>query len=261
MSGRSRRTRPRRADLSQHFLCAACAARLVQATSIQSADFVVEIGAGRGALTRQLLKRTRHLRAVELDRYLVAKLVEQFGDSADVVAGDFLKLPLPEHPYKVVGNVPFSKSTDIVERLVAGPLPPEDAWLVVQREFAWRLCGLPFTAETLWSLRLKPFWHVEIVDRLRRTDFDPPPSVESVLLWLSRRGRPLLSESETTLYGEIIGSAFRGGNGTVRQALRPWLSKVQLRRLAADLKFEPNAYASSLLFEQWLGILRFLARR
>jgi 23S rRNA (adenine-N6)-dimethyltransferase len=139
------------------------------------------------------------------------------------------------------------------------PTPPDDAWLVVQREAAHRFCGRPYVAESLWSLRLKPSWHVEIVDRLRRTDFDPPPSVESVLLWLNRRDRPLLRDTERRIYQRFIELAF-SGNRSIGQTTRPWLSKLEVQRLGRDLCFAPDAPPSMLAFEQWLGIVRFVHR-
>ena len=129
----------------------------------------------------------------------------------------------------------------------------------MQREAAHRFCGRPYVAESLWSLRLKPSWHVEIVDRLRRTDFDPPPSVESVLLWLNRRHRPLLRDTERRIYQRFIEFAF-GGNRSLGQTTRPWLSKLELQRLGRDLRFAPDAPPSLLAFEQWLGIARFVDR-
>ena len=261
MSGRLRQTRARRADLSQHFLREARAARLVKATSITHSDFVIEIGAGRGALTKPLLKRTRQLRAVEIDPYLAEKLRASLGDQTEVVAADFLRLQLPDCSYKVIGNIPFSVTTEIVRKLVDAPNPPEDAWLVVQREPAWRLCGRPYTPETLWSLRLKPQWHIEIIDRLQRNDFDPPPKVDSVLLWMSRRGRPLLSRKETRRHDEILSSVFGSRHRSIGPTFRPWLSKLQLRRLARDLKFDVDANISTLVFEQWLGIVRLASRQ
>lgn len=257
MSGRARPTRSRRADLSQHFLRAGRAARLIAATSIDVSDFVIEIGAGRGALTRPLARRTRRLLAVEVDPHLARKLRMDLGDAAEVHNGDFLKLALPRHTYKIVGNLPYAITTRVITRLVDASVPPDDAWLVVQREPAHRLCGLPYTNESLWSLRLKPHWHVEIIDRLARTDFDPPPSVDSVVLWMSKRDRPLLGNHEWRLYLRIIESAYRHG-GTLRQATRPWLSKLQLRRLARDLRFGIDDRPSSLTFEQWLGLFRFV---
>ncbi len=157
-----------------------------------------------------------------------------------------------------MGNIPFSVTTEIVRKLVDAPMPPEDAWLVMQREPAWRLCGNPYTPESRLSLRLKPKWHIEIIDRLQPSDFDPPPKVESVLLWMRRRDRELMSAQETMLYEEILSSVFSPRKPTVAAALRPWLSKLQLRRLARDLRFDAAAGTGTLLFEQWLGIVRFI---
>ena len=257
MSGRQRPTRTRRADLSQHFLRKARATRLIQATSISDSDFVIEIGAGRGALTEPLLRKAGRLLAIELDQYLAQKLSADFGGQVEILAADFLTIRLPEDLYKIVGNVPYSITTQIIRKLVEAPNPPTDGWLIVQRELAYRFCGRPYTSESLWSLRLKPYWHIEILDRLRRNDFDPPPSVDSVLLWLSHRGRPLLVGSESALYLEVIESAYRKGT-TLKHAIRPWLSKIQIRRLASDLNFDLDEKPSALQFEQWLGIVRFI---
>lgn len=257
MSVHRRRTQ-RCADLSQHFLRkGATAARLIRGTSITDTDLVVEIGPGHGALTIPLARRARRLIAVEIDATLASKLRSKLGDRVEIVDGDFLTTPLPLHRYKVVGNVPFARTTDIVRKLVEAPNPPEDTWLTVQREAGHRFTGSPYVNETLWSLRLKPWWHVEIVDRLRRSDFDPPPSVDSVFLWMSQRARPLLAESEGRVFMELIVGTYERGL-SIRQTTRRWLSNNQIRRLARDLCFEIDGRPSSLSFEQWLGIVRFI---
>jgi len=251
---------PRRAELSQHFLRkGATPARLVHGTTISRSDLVVEIGAGRGALTLPLAQRAHRVIAVEIDDTLVANLRRRFDDRVEILRGDFLQMPMPATSYKAFGNVPFSRTSEIVNRLVRAPNPPHDAWLVVQREAAHRFCGPPYVRESLWSLRLKPGWHVEIVDRLRRVDFDPPPSVESVLLWLHRRDRPLLDDSERHLYEQLIERAFTS-NLRLTRTTGPWLSKLQLRRLANDLRFGYDGAPSMLGFEQWLGLVRFIRR-
>ena len=256
MSGRRRPTRQRRAELSQHFLRDASAARLVRATSITHTDLVVEIGPGRGALTKPLAKQAGAVLAVELDRYLANKLVASSSDNVEIVAADFLDFDLPTQAYSVVANIPFSKSTEIVRKLADAANPPLDAWLVVQKELANRLCGPPYAKESLWSLRLKPFWHLEIVSRLNKNEFDPPPAVDSVFLLLKHRGRVLVGTKERQAYFELLDTAFKQ-HGSLAQALRSHISKRQLKRLASDLNFSPTAHASDLSFEQWLGVFRF----
>ncbi len=190
---------------------------------------------------------------------LSAQLDGRFNRNVEIVTADFLDLPLPAGAYKAFGNLPFGATTDIVRKLIRAANPPIDAWLVVQRELAHRFCGTPYVGESLWSLRLKPWWHVEIVDRLRRVDFDPPPSVESVLIWLSRRERALLNESQGLLYLDLVERAF-DGNQSVQKATARWISKTEVRRLAQDLRFGVDYRASMLSFEQWLGIARFMQR-
>lgn len=258
MSGNTRRTR-RRAELSWHFLRkGATAAELVRSTSISSRDLVIEIGPGRGALTRYLVERTRHLVAVELDPDLCRDLRRELGSRAEVLHADFLDHTLPDRTYKVIGSLPFALTSRIVRKLTGALTPPDDAWLLVQREAAGRFAGSPYARETLGSLRLKPWWHVEITRTLRRTDFDPPPSVDCALLWLARRTRPLVEPRHADLYRRFAEHAF-GAAPAVSRALRDWLTPAQIRRLARDLHFDPGTPPGALRFEQWLGLFRFIA--
>ncbi len=130
----------------------------------------------------------------------------------------------------------------------------------MQREAGVRFAGSPYGAETLWSLRLKPWWHVEILDQLRSTDFDPPPSVASVLLWLNLRMRPLVSSSEAYLYRTFIEHVLKAGTA-ISVATRRWLTRTQMNQLSRTLRFQPRDPPSSLRFEQWLGLVRFVARK
>ncbi len=115
----------------------------------------MEIGAGRGALTLPLTRVAQRVIAVEIDATLIASLRSQFDDHIELVCEDFLQMPLPGAPYKAFGNVPFTRTTDIVSKLVRAPNPPRDAWLVVQREAAHRFCGPPYVRESLWSLAIE----------------------------------------------------------------------------------------------------------
>ncbi len=151
--------------------------------------------------------------------------------------------------------MPFARTADIMRHLTETPTLTE-AYLVVQREAAERFAGYPYEDETIRSLSLKPWWHVEILRRLRRTDFAPVPNVDAALLWLMRRDRPLVQGAEGDTYLRFIESQL-GTTRTVRAALRRLLTHKQMRRLARDLRFSLDARPSELSFEQWLGVFRF----
>ena len=259
MSGRGHRA-PRRAELSQHFLRGrALAASLVAQTNISSNDLVVEIGPGRGVLTRELAERCHRLVAIELDEQLHTALKESLGDDRriELVHGDFLRRPLPDTPYKVFGSIPYGRTAEIVRKVVGARVPPDDAYMIVQREAAERFAGSPFAPETLPSLLIKPWWQAEITRRLRRTDFDPPPTVDSVVLWLARRSRPLIEESQGAAYRGFIELAFGRRGNSLRRCLRGLLTPAQIGRLADDLGFDPQSPPSELSFDRWLALFRF----
>ncbi len=251
---------PRRADLSQHFLRSrALASSLITQAPVTRRDLVVEIGPGRGILTGELARSCREVVGVEFDGALCQALRRRFRGNPriTIVQADFLRFRLPDGHYKVVGNIPFNRTAAIVRRLVQAPLTPEDAWLVVQREAAERFAGGPYCRESLSSLLLKPWWQVEIARRLRRTDFDPPPNVEAVALWLARRTRPLVDRSQAADYRRFIRTCFGPGGHTISRCLRSEFTRTQVHRLSRDLRFDRSGPPSRLTFDQWLGLFRF----
>ncbi len=256
----SRYRTPRRADLSQHFLRSrSLAASLIAQAPVRQSDLVVEIGPGRGILTQELARRCREVVAVEVDRALSEALRARFQNDnrVTIVRCDFRRFRLPDVPYKVLGNIPFNRTAAIVRRLVQADSPPQDGYLVVQREAAQRFAGSPHSRETLSSLLLKPWWQIEIVRRFRRTDFDPPPRVDAVALWLARRTRPLVHRFQAAPYRRFIRSCFGRDGHSIRRCLRSEFTRKQIHRLGRDLRFDPSGPPSCLTFDQWLALFRF----
>lgn len=208
-------------------------------------------------MTIPLGERAGNVIAVEIDDYLGRRLTARVPANVTVIRADFLSMQLPESRYKILGNLPFSRTTDMIRKITSAASPPTDAWLVVQREAAHRFIGAPYQGETAWSLQLKPWWHIEIIDRLRKQDFDPPPGVESVMMWSAQRQRPLLSDHEGQAWRDMTRALYQSG-ASVRQLTRRWLTRTQLTRLSRDLRFSADARAPGLTFEQWLGIFRFM---
>ncbi|MCL1951482.1 MAG: rRNA adenine N(6)-methyltransferase family protein [Oscillospiraceae bacterium] len=173
---------------SQNFLTSGQVIRRIAGlAALDKQDHVIEIGPGKGHITGALLARCGQVTAVELDPELHAYLRTKFAGAPNLrlVRGDFLALPLPKGPYKVFANIPFSRTTDIVRKLMLGPRPPEEIWLVMEKGAAKRFLGLP--RESLASLSLKPWFEGEVRYHFRREDFHPMPAADAVLLHLKRR--------------------------------------------------------------------------
>jgi 23S rRNA (adenine-N6)-dimethyltransferase len=208
--------RPWRRPLSQNFLTdRGLVSRLVRATTISPGDehtpgdLVVEIGPGRGILTAELLQRAGRVVAIEIDGRLCAQLRRRFAGQPrlQLIHGDFLSTPLPRGPWKVFASIPYAATSDIVRRLLEASNPPDDCWLVVQAEAAGKLVPQP-RGNRLAALLYYPWWRASIVHRFRRSDFRPPPRVDSVLLRLERRAEPLVPGGQQRLYQDYAAFSF-----------------------------------------------------
>ena len=169
--------------------------KLIRDSSISASDTVLDIGSGSGIITQELLKITPHVIPIEKDPKLTSH------------PQDFLTYPLPTHPYKVFANIPFSITGDIVRKLLQSPAPPSDCYLIVQEEAANKFITNP-KSNTMAALLYYPWWDIQIIHKFKRSDFQPAPKVDSVLLHIKPRPKPLMPELQKTAYYDFIAYNF-----------------------------------------------------
>jgi 16S rRNA A1518/A1519 N6-dimethyltransferase RsmA/KsgA/DIM1 with predicted DNA glycosylase/AP lyase activity len=217
---------------------------------------VLEAGPGRGVLTRALVETGARITAVELDRLLAAKLRSEFADRERITIriGDFLNHTLPRSPYKFFANIPFSRTADIVRKLAFTQNAPIDAYLVMETAAAVRFLGQPFGPESAISLLIKAQFNASVLACLNPADFEPPPSVNSVLLRLNRLNEPTVPRAELRDFSHFVRNMMRSGNTPVRTLLRQLLTLRQSRGLITDLNFPAAAPPSAVSFEHWLTV-------
>ncbi len=246
-------SRQRRIRYSQNFLHSPRLVRqLVDQSSLGASDLALEIGPGDGAITAALVDACRHVIAVEKDPYQVERLGKRFGQDARLTlfAGDFLDFPLPASRYKVFASIPFNATAAIVGKLTTGVAPPDDAYLVMQREAANRFMGEP--SETLIGVQLKPWFEPSVVFEFRRTDFRPVPAVDSVLLRIERRGRPLLPLAHRQRFDDFVVTMFTAWKSTVRQAAKAAFSREAASELDRSVGRALDQRPSAIGLETWI---------
>ena len=215
----------RREPLSQHFLHnRRLVDQLVRASSISPGDLVLEIGPGRGIITESLLGIAARVIAVELDPQLCRSLRARFGQHPrlSLIQGDFLTTPLPREPYQVFASIPYNRTGDILRKLLHAGSPPANCWLVVQTEAAAKYSVHP-QDNTLAALLYYPWWDIRPTHRFQRGDFAPPPSVDSVLLQITRRAAPLLDPRLAALYQDYAAFRFERDRRAPHQAAGQFL--------------------------------------
>jgi 23S rRNA (adenine-N6)-dimethyltransferase len=120
-----------------------------------------------------------------------------------VVHADFLALRLPEAPFRVVGALPFARTTDILRRLFDDPRSARGrADLVVQWEVARKRAAAP--PASLLSTAWAPWWEFRLARRIAATEFRPVPRVDAGVLVATRRAPALLPEAMARAYAEFV---------------------------------------------------------
>jgi 23S rRNA (adenine-N6)-dimethyltransferase len=235
--------------------------KLVAAMNLQADDIVVEIGPGTGQLTQQVAKRVATVLAIEKDAQLNLKLVNHFSTLPNLVSitADFLNFPLPLTKFKVIGNIPFAHTAEILRKLIKHQSPPIASYLIMQQEAAEKLVGQPVT--TQMSLLLYPQFETKILTYLPRREFTPVPSVDAVKVGIELRTQPLLSAAELVDYQRFVTEMFAGFTPHVFALLKKRygfeLTKRVQKSVGANLKLNRG----ELTHQQWLDVWRQVGNR
>jgi len=221
--------RPRK-RFGQHFLERAWVTKVIDAVHPTKDDTFLEIGPGRGALTRPLATRAGRVVAIEIDRDLATTLQLEAIENLRVIQSDFLGIELAEvlrdetRPMRVAGNLPYNVSSPILFALLAAADEGRlfsDATLMLQKEVADRLVATPGRKEygTL-AIQVALSADVEHMLTLPPGAFRPPPKVTSALVRLRFRP-PSVNVGDLRVFERIVRGMFLQRRKTVANALRP----------------------------------------
>ncbi len=249
-----------RKRFGQHFLTdQVILQHLVDRFAPRPDQLIVEIGPGRGALTRALLEQVPRLIAVELDRDLVNELKQHYAPNRlQVVQSDILRFDLrsclvpgkEKQKIRLIGNLPYNISTPLIFHLLPFHDAIEDMVFMVQKEVAVRLTATPGS---------KNYGRLSIMTGLDldcQTLFDvppqaftPPPKVHSTVIRLTpKKQRPDRVNRE--VLNRIVTTAFAQRRKTIRNALQPVLSEDRLTAAGID----PDKRAENLSIEQYIAL-------
>jgi 16S rRNA (adenine1518-N6/adenine1519-N6)-dimethyltransferase len=251
---------PARKRFGQHFLESTWAEKVVRAVAPQDDDTFLEIGPGRGALTRPLAAGAARVIGFEIDRDLAADLRTSGPPNLTVVEGDFLEVSadsvrglLAAHgapsSVRVAGNLPYNIASPILFKLAdlfGAGIPLVDATVMLQREVADRLLADPGTGE--YGVLTALIRHSADVDRLLRLPpgaFRPPPEVHSTVVRL-RFHPPVPPVSSLRVFREMTQAIFTRRRKTLANALLAFAGsqalapKVALDRAGIDPQRRPE---------------------
>ena len=214
--------------------------RIVRAINPQDGDNLVEIGPGKGALTRLLLDQCPGLRVIELDRDLIPMLQAQFAGltvhQADALKFDFARLASADNPLRVVGNLPYNISTPLIFHLLGFESRIKDMHFMLQKEVVERLAATP-GHKNYGRLSIMTQYHcqVENLFNVGPECFQPAPKVDSAIVRLTPFERKPFIAADVGKFEQLVRVAFQQRRKTLKNALRNLSDEIDPARIEVDL--------------------------
>lgn len=231
---------------------------LISLTDLNRNDLVLDIGAGKGVISKELSKRVKQVVAIEKDSNLYEKAKENLRliENVELKNNDFLSYRLPDKEYKVFSNIPFSLTLEITKKLFEEDNRPTIAYLFMQKEAAEKFVGHPLFRESLSSLIYKPLYTSKIIYNFRPEDFEPVPSKDVCLIEFKLKPRADIDPKNYVLYRDFVSFALNRWKPNVKSALRGTFSNLQLKILASNLKFDLESKPTEVSYENWIALFK-----
>lgn len=246
-------------ELGQHWLRdEASLMAMCETASVDKDDFVLEIGPGLGTLTKKLAARAKQVLAVEFDRQLARELPGHVkAQNVSVVSSDILSFDLTELPpgYKVIANIPYYLTSNLIRVLSESSNPPVSATLLVQKEVAERLAAGPGDMSLL-SVTAQMYFEPSLGMVVPAELFTPPPKIDSRIIHLQRRSQPLYNGLDSKHLFRIVKAGFSNRRKTLLNSLSSGLriTKEETRTHLENAEIDPGLRPQALDLEEWIKL-------
>lgn len=242
--------------------------QIVEIAEVEKGDNVLEVGPGLGTLTEFLLGYGAHVMAVEYDRELYENLSREaedlYSDDAkrlEIVNQDILQFDLTTMPpgYKVVANIPYYLTSNLIRVLSETSNPPQSVTLLIQKEVAVRLCAKPGDMSLL-SVTAQMYFEASLGPVVPGKLFTPPPKVDSQVVHLKRREKPLFDDMDSKLLFRVVKAGFSNRRKTLLNSLSGGLhlTKDQTKELLNKANIDPGKRPQELELQQWINLTSLL---
>lgn len=246
-------------SLGQHWLSdEASLEAMLSAGEISNKDTVLEVGPGLGTLTKKLCQHAKQVIAVELDDDLATTLPDKLkSDNLKVVKQSILDYDTSDLPknYKVIANIPYYLTSNLIRRMLENPNPPSIMVLLIQKEVAERIVAQPGNMSIL-SVATQFFAEVELREEVPAELFTPPPKVDSQIIKIKTRTKPLFDDVNQKQFFKLVRAGFSEKRKMLRSSLSGGLqlSKTEVDAILKKADISPTARAQELTLDNWYAL-------
>ena len=257
------------ARLGQHFLTRPEPARLLaKAAGIKDREAILEIGPGKGALTRELLATGGSVIAVEKDASLVEMLKIEFKEeiakrTLTIITEDIRNFrpessDLRAGEYVLAANIPYYITGEIIRQFLTTDTRPRAIALLIQREVADRIVARN-GKESILSLSVKAYGIPRVVAKVSRGNFNPPPSVDSAILLIDGISKKTFADMREDAFFKVVKAGFASKRKFLASNLAYLFSKEVVARAFADCGLSEKVRAEDVPLEKWKMLTRKLS--
>lgn len=251
-------------SLGQNFLITPRIVETIAAAGeLKIGDMVIEIGPGKGVLTRALLASGARVKAVEKDDRLIPVLQKELKKeiaqgNLEIIHGDIMEMSLEnligkENSYKVIANIPYYITGAVIRNFLSAENKPSAMILMVQKEVATRIIARN-NKESILSLSVKAFAKPELIMNVSRGNFFPIPNVDSAVLKLSNIHNPFDDKESEEKFFEIVKAGFGQKRKMLISNLEAVMPREVLEKKFAELGIDKKIRAEDVKLGDWMKI-------
>ena len=251
---------PAKKSLGQNFLVdRRIVSRILAAADLSPNDTILEIGPGRGILTRPLAERAASLTAIELDNYLADALTTEFAEHPHVriVHADAREISIAsvipsDAPYKLIANLPYYAAQPIIRRFLEADRKPALMVVMVQREVARNMTAAPGDMSLL-SVATQLYGRPRIVASVPPRAFRPAPKVTSAIVRIDVFSKPALPRDSIDAFFTLVRAGFSAPRKQVHNCLQQGLSisRHDAENILTQAGIDPKRRPQTLSLEDW----------
>lgn len=257
-------------SLGQNFLkSGSIINKIVEAGHVTAEDTVVEIGPGKGVLTRALLSTGASVIAIEKDDRLIPILSEEFADEVEsgklrLIHGDIVEMKIADlgvksSEYKLIANIPYYITGLIVRMFLETEIQPTRAVVLVQKEVAQRIVAND-NKESLLSISVKAYGEPHNAGVVKAGNFSPAPSVDSAILSIRHISKGFFEKNKISeqRFFEIVKIGFAGKRKMLIPKLTEFADRETVEKLFHTINIDLKVRAEDITLDDWAHIVQGL---
>jgi len=252
-------------SLGQNFLKSkGVVSDIIKTADIKETDTILEIGPGKGFLTEDLLKKSKKVIVVEKDDKLIDFLNEKFSEFVkngylEIINQDILEFDIKKikKPYKLVANIPYYITGQIIKKFLSSENQPEKMVLMVQKEVAKRIID---EKESILSISVKVFGKPKYISKVKAENFNPKPKVDSAILLISDISKDFFENIDENVFFSFVKAGFSHKRKLfINNILSDWekrdkISKKELENIIEKLKIDLKIRSEKINTQNWKDI-------